>query len=236
MATSGMKYMANRDPEHYADLLGGIKIHVRDVYCKALKPANQELTQFYWEIGRMIAIHQRLDGWGISVVDRLARDLQKEFPDIKGLSSSSLSRMKNMFEEYSSNEKLMQLVLEVGWSHNLIILKRCKNDLEREFYIRNVRKYAWSIKLLTQKIKNRIHQKTLFRPNNFEGTLPPELKTQASLAFRDEYKFDFVNLDDYHSERELELALVAKPDFLLAAMGGGGGRMLLLWSAVPCPS
>lgn len=221
-ATGGMKYMANRDPERFADLLDGIKIHVRDAHCKALKSGNQGLTPFYWEIGRMIAIRQRLDGWGISVIDRLAKDLQKEFPDVKGLSSSNLSGMKHMFEKYSSNEKLMQLVLEVGWSHNIIILKRCKDDLEREFYIRNVRKHAWPIKLLAQNIKNQFYQKTLVVQTNFERTLPPKQKTQASLAFRDEYRFDFVNLDDSHSERELELALVAKPDFLLAAIGGGG--------------
>ena len=226
--------MANRDPEHYVDLLGGIKIHVRDVYCKALKPANQELTQFYWEIGRMIAIHQRLDGWGISVVERLAKDLRKEFPDIKGLSSSNLSKMKHMFEKYSSNKRLMQLVLEVGWSHNIIILKRCMDDLEREFYIRSVRKHAWPIKLLAQNIKNQIYQKTLAVQTNFERTLPPKRKTQVGLAFRDEYIFDFVELDDSHSERELERALVAEPASLLATIGGGG--IGLPRSAVSRPS
>jgi predicted nuclease of restriction endonuclease-like (RecB) superfamily len=49
--------------------------------------------------------------------------------------------MRNFFVEYQSNEKLAPLVREVGWSHNIVILEKCKDDLEREFYIKMKRSY-----------------------------------------------------------------------------------------------
>ena len=44
--------------------------------------------------------------------------------------------MKNFYENYSNNEKLAPMVREIGWSHNIVILEKCKDDLQREFYIR----------------------------------------------------------------------------------------------------
>ena len=32
----------------------------------------------------------------------------------------------------------------IGWAHNIIILDYCKDDLEREFYMRMVQKYGWT--------------------------------------------------------------------------------------------
>jgi predicted nuclease of restriction endonuclease-like (RecB) superfamily len=74
--------------------------------------------------------------WGKSVVEQLADDLHAEFPGVAGFSASNLWRMKAFFETYSGVEKLAPLVREIGWIHNLVILERCKDPLEREFYLR----------------------------------------------------------------------------------------------------
>lgn len=50
--------------------------------------------------------------------------------------------------------------------------------------------------------------------------LPESLRNQANLAVRDEYVFDFLELGDRHSERELEQALLGKVDTFLRQMGG----------------
>ncbi|MEY2831956.1 MAG: hypothetical protein RLZZ574_1214, partial [Cyanobacteriota bacterium] len=39
------------------------------------------------------------------------------------------------YEAYVKNEKLAPMVREIGWTHNLVILEKCKDDLEREFYL-----------------------------------------------------------------------------------------------------
>ncbi len=145
------------------------------------------------------------DSWGKPVVQQLAADLQREFPGIGGFSVSNLWRMKAFFKTYAGSEKLAPLVREISWSHNLIILERCSDPLEREFYLRMTRKFGWSKNVLIHQIDNQSYE-TLLGQTNFDRTLTPELRAQAKLAVKDEYAFDFLELGAEHSERELERA------------------------------
>lgn len=207
-------------PEDYAHLLADVKERVRAAQYAALKAVNKELVGLYWDIGQMIAERQKIEGWGKSVVQRLATDLQAEFRGVGGLSSSNLWRMKAFFEAYEGSEKLAPLVREIGWSHNLVILQRCKDPLEREFYIRMTRKFGWTKNVLIHQIENQSYEKSLLGQTNFDQALTPELRTRAQLAVRDEYTFDFLALGDEHGERELEKALIARVEDFLRAMGG----------------
>lgn len=36
--------------------------------------------------------------------------------------------------------KLAQLVREISWSNNIIIMIKCKGDLQREFYVQMVKR------------------------------------------------------------------------------------------------
>lgn len=142
------------------------------------------------------------------------------FPGTGGFSASNLWRMKSFFETYSGAEKLAPLVREIGWSHNLIILERCGDAQEREFYLRMTRKFGWSKNVLAHQIDNQSYEKSLLGQTNFDRTLTPALRTQAKLAVKDEYAFDFLELGEQHSERELERSLIARIEDFLRAMGG----------------
>jgi predicted nuclease of restriction endonuclease-like (RecB) superfamily len=74
--------------------------------------------------------------------------------------------------------------------------------------------------VLIHQIDNQSYEKSLLGQTNFEQTLTPELQDQAKLAVKDEYLFDFLELGQAHSERELEKALIAKVEAFLRAMGG----------------
>jgi predicted nuclease of restriction endonuclease-like (RecB) superfamily len=204
----------------YAELLGEIKQRIRSAQYEALKAVNKELIALYWDIGRMIVDRQKGKTWGKAVVERLAKDLQEEFPGINGFSAQNLWRMKQFFEAYANNEKLSPLVREIGWTHNIIILMRCKDDLAREFYLRMTGKFGWSKNVLIHQIENQTYEKTLLSQNNFDQTLPEQIRRQAKLAVKDEYTFDFLELGDEHSERQLQLAVLAKVEQFLREMGG----------------
>jgi predicted nuclease of restriction endonuclease-like (RecB) superfamily len=204
----------------YKPFLADIKARVRSAQYFALKAVNQGLIGLYWDIGQLIAARQASLGWGRSVVEQLAADLRAEFRGIGGFSASNLWRMKAFFEAYGDHEKLAPLVREIGWSHNLLILERCKNPLEREFYLRMTGKFGWSKNVLIHQIENQSYEKSLLGQTNFEHTLTPALRGQAALAVKDEYVFDFLELGQAHSERELENALIAKVEAFLRAMGG----------------
>jgi len=212
--------MSDLVPNDYRDLLGEIKQRIRSAQYEALKAVNKELISLYWDIGQMIATRQEEEGWGKSVVESLARDLQIEFPGIHGFSARNIWYMRNFFLAYVDKPKLQPLVAEIGWTHNLIIMEKCKNDLEREFYIRMTKKFGWTKDVLIHQIENQTYDKTLLGQTNFDQTLPEDIRNQAKLAVKDEYTFDFLELADEHSERQLEMAILTKVEPFLREMGG----------------
>lgn len=204
----------------YPRLLAEIKERVRSAQYEALKAVNTELVGLYWDIGRLIVERQSGETWGKAVVQQLSGDLRREFPGVGGFSASNLWRMKGFYETYRGLEKLAPLVREIGWSHNLAIMEHCSDPQEREFYIRMTRKFGWSKNVLIHQIDNQSYEKSLLGQTNFDQALTAELRAQAKLAVKDEYTFDFLELGEAHSERELERALIGRIEDFLRAMGG----------------
>ena len=206
--------------QDYPALLAEVKARIQSAQYAALRAVNKELVSLYWDIGRLIVERQQSAGWGASVVERLSTDLRAAFPGVGGFSTQNLRYMRQFFQEYSTTPNLQPLVGEIGWAHNLLILSRCKDAQEREFYLRMTRKFGWSKSVLAHQIDNQSYEKSLLGQTNFDQTLTPALRAQAKLAVKDEYAFDFLELGAQHSERELERALIARIEDFLRAMGG----------------
>jgi len=102
------------------------------------------------------------------VVEQLAKDLQAEFPEVRGFSARNIWNMRNLYLNYCKSQKLQQLAAEIGWMHNIVIIEKCKDDLEREFYLRMTRKFGWSRNVLIHQIENQSYEKTLLNQTNFE--------------------------------------------------------------------
>ncbi len=204
----------------YGELLGEIKTRIRTAQYEALKAVNKELIGLYWNIGKLIVEKQQGETWGRSVVEKLAADVRQEFPGISGFSGRSMWYMRDFYLAYHSSQKLPPLVAEIGWSHNRTILDKCKDDLEREFYIRMTKTHGWTKNVLIHQIENQTYQKTLTSQTNFEQTLPAAMQSQLALAIKDEYLFDFLELGDEYSERQLETAILARVEPFLKQMGG----------------
>lgn len=206
--------------KEYNTFLLDIKDRIRQAQYSALKAVNSELILLYWSIGEMIVAKQESAGWGKSVVENLARDLQNEFLGMKGFSVQNLWYMRQFYIKYRDNVKLQPLVGEISWTKNLVILSKCKNDLEREFYIRMTCKLGWTKDVLINNIENRSYEKYLMNQTNFDSTIPNKYQAQAKLAVKDEYTFDFLELSEQHSESDLEKALVNRIRKFLSEMGG----------------
>ena len=204
----------------YADLLLEVKQRIRSAQYEALKAVNKKLIQLYWDIGKMIVKQQNLHGWGKSIVKNLAQDLQIEFPGVQGYSKDNLWRMRKFYLQYNEDSKLAPVVQEIGWAHNIVIMETCTDDLEREFYIRMTSRMGWSKNVLIHQIENRTYEKTLLNQTNFSRALPEKIKNQAKMAVKDEYTFDFLELNEEYSEMELERALISKVNRFLVGMGG----------------
>ena len=208
------------DATEYPSFLGEVKARIRQAQYQALRATNHELVALYWDLGQSITQKQELLGWGKSVVENLARDLQLEFPGRNGFSAPNLWFMRQFYQEYRERPKLQPLVREISWAKNLVIMARCKDDLEREFYLRATARFGWTKEVLQHQVDNRSYAQYLLNQTNFDQTLTPEIQAQAALAVKDHYSFDFLGLASEHAERELELALVRNLRRFLAELGG----------------
>ncbi|MFN8360779.1 MAG: PDDEXK nuclease domain-containing protein [Candidatus Kapaibacterium sp.] len=206
--------------ELYRSFFSDIKQRIRAAQYNALRAANAELVRMYWDIGQAIADRQTRNGWGAAVVETLAKDIQQEFPGIKGFSAANIWRMKNFYLQYAANEKLAPLVREISWSHNMLIVERCSDDLEREYYLKATAKFGWSKRTLQDNLRTKSYQKFLMSQTNFTTTLGESQQKQSVFTVKDEYTFDFLELEGDYSERELEHRLVAQIQRFLAEMGG----------------
>lgn len=120
-------------PTDYAEFLATIKSRIRDARIAAFHVVNRGLVNLCWTIGRDIVEKQKRHEWGEAVVEQLLRDLRKEFPGTTGFSSRNLWNMKRCYEEYEGNPILQQLVAELPWGQNLLIMEKVANrDAEDE--------------------------------------------------------------------------------------------------------
>lgn len=192
----------------YLNLKNEITARIRSAQYEALKAVNKEMITLYWEVGKRITEQQTALGWGKSVVENLSRDIQKEFPGIQGFGVRNMWNMALFYTEYQSNEILQPLVAEIGWSKHIVILTKCKETRQRQFYILATKKYGWTKDVLINKIEAKTYENYLLGQSNFDITLPDSIKNQAILALKDEYTFDLVGLAEEHSEYELEQAII----------------------------
>lgn len=210
----------NLSLNHYSEFLDEVKEHIRSSQYRALRTVNKELVVLYWDIGRLIVDRQEREGWGRSIVVQLAADLRNEFPKVKGFSRRNVFYMREFFLTYCTTPKVQPLVAQIGWSHNLIILQRCKDMSEREFYIINAKKFGWTKNVLKHQIENQSYEKTFLGQSIFHRATSSEHELQEKLAIRDSYTFDFLELGEEHSERDLERALLTRIEDFLREMGG----------------
>lgn len=115
----------------YLETLNKLKEKIQSSQIKGAVKVNQELIHFYWEIGFAISEKQEKEGWGAKTIEKLAKDLKNAFPHAKGFSRTNISYMVQFSKEYPETEISQQLVGQIPWGHNLILIQRLSNIEER---------------------------------------------------------------------------------------------------------
>lgn len=208
--------------KEYSLFLKEIKVRIKEARHNSYRNLNKELIRLYWDIGRNIVEKQTRYGWGKSIVERLSDDLRKEFKGAKGYSAQNLWYMRQFYLEYKDFPDLQQLVGEIPWGQNLIVLSRVKNIKEREFYLKGTIHFGWSRNVLIHQIEAEAHrQASITKLHNFPKTLPAHLSEQADLALKDTYILDFLDVSKPLLERELERKLIENLKNFLTELGMG---------------
>jgi predicted nuclease of restriction endonuclease-like (RecB) superfamily len=205
----------------YQDLLIRLKSQIRAAQVRAAVAVNQELVLLYWNIGKEILTRQQVDGWGTKVIDRLAKDLRAEFPDMRGLSPRNLGYMK-AFADAWPNESILQVALaKLTWYHNLTILEKVKSPEERLWYAEQTIHNGWSRNVLVMQIESSLYRRQGKALTNFQVTLPSPHSDLAQQIIKDPYNFDFLTLTKEASERDLERGLLTHLRQFLIELGIG---------------
>ena len=210
--------MDRQQQNNYLEWLGDIKQRILSAQYEAMKTVNTTVINLYWEIGRSIA-EKHADGWGKSVVEQLSKDIQIEFPGIKGFGSRNLWYMMQFYIEYQEDTNLQPLVAEISWAKHLVIMTKCKDSQERQFYILATKKFGWTKNVLIHQIELKSYEKYLLGQTNFDRTLPESIRNQAALAVKDDYFVGYGNLDENYSEHELEQSIIENMRSFLAEFG-----------------
>ncbi|MEW6542112.1 MAG: PDDEXK nuclease domain-containing protein [Nitrospirota bacterium] len=198
-----------------------MKERIRTVQIKSALAANAELVLHYWNIGQDILRNQRRQGWGAKIIDRLAADLGRAFPKLRGYSVRNLKYMRAFAAAWPDRANVQQLAAQIPWGHNCALLDRVKGADARAFYIRSTRRHGWARSVLIHQIETRLHVRQGAAPTNFALTLPPPESDLARELLKDPYVFRPAPLDESADERALESALIARLRDFLLELGAG---------------
>jgi len=218
----------------YIGFFQEIKDKIHKAQVKASLAVNQELILLYWDIGKRISSQQKREGWGASVIERLAMDIHKSFPNLKGFSLSNLRRMKAFYQSYSNSllkhaqpvreldeSGMLQLVAQIPWGHNIVLLEKVKNIPERFWYIQKTIENGWSRNVMVHQIESGLYHRQGQAMTNFPETLPAPQSELAQQLLKDPYTFDFLTIEEKAKERELEKNLLLHLRDFLIELGKG---------------
>jgi predicted nuclease of restriction endonuclease-like (RecB) superfamily len=198
-----------------------VKQKIKSAQYRALQTVNKEQIYLYWEIGKLIAERQEQYSWGKSVVESLAQELQRTFVGVNGFSARNLLRMRSLYENYATSTIFLPpMVAEIAWTHNIIILEKCKDEHQRFFYIKMARRNSGSKESIINAIEGKVYEKTVISQQNFQETLLPAQLNEAVFLLKDEYTFDFLEMHEPYTEVQLEQALISNIRDFLSSMGG----------------
>lgn len=206
----------------YAAWLNLLKQQIATVRQKAALSLNSALIELYWHIGNQIVEKEKEASWGSGLIDRLARDLAFEFPDIKGFSRRNLYAIRQWYLFYSARTPIVpQPVAQIPWGHNRLIISKTKDVDEALWYAGATVENGWSRDVLELKIDKSEYSRAGKSLTNFHRTLPVPQSSLAYETIKDPYNFDFLGLEDDAQERVIENALTGRITEFLLELGKG---------------
>lgn len=208
------------DINKYKSLLENIKQEVLNAHYKAIYAVNKELMFLYWHIGKIILENTQ---WGNKFIDNLSMDLKMEFPEIKGFSVRNLKYMRKFAEEYPDFKFVQEVLAQITWYHNIILMDKIDDIEERKWYIKEIVQNGWSSNMLKMQINGSVYERQALaeKITNFNFTLPSVQSDLATQTMKDPYLFDFISIKGKVKELQIENAMINKIKDVLIELGKG---------------
>nr|WP_295873972.1 PDDEXK nuclease domain-containing protein [uncultured Chitinophaga sp.] len=208
------------------------------------KNVNIEMINLYWQVGEYIHKKIASASWGEGMIPELAYYIAKKHPELKGFNDRGLYRMLQFYTFYLSYDEKISvkkivnqrkivsspmtqftdirntILVRVSWTHHLTLMVKTKSRDESEFYLRLCVQENYSVRELERQIKSCLYERVKLGEHQLpvSGT---NIKGDESLLFRDKYVFEFLNLPENHSEKDLQHALISKIKDFILELGDG---------------
>lgn len=207
---------------HYLSIIENIKSKIGNAQFKAAVSVNRELVMLYYNIGVIINANKT---WGNKFIENLARDIKLAFPNSTGYSVRNLKSMAKFAEKYPDIEFVQQVVAQLPWGHNVVLLDKIADNEKRKWYIEHCVENGWSRNVLIHQIESGLYERQAIaeKISNFESGLPASQSELAIQTMKDPYVFDFIPFKEVMVERDIENALVKEITALLLELGIGFG-------------
>lgn len=205
----------------YLQFIEDIKEEIQTEKLSVVLHANSKMVCLYWKIGKSILKKQTEEGWGTKVIDRIAKDLKDAFPEMSGFSPRNIKYMRKFAECWPEFEIVQQVVAQIPWRTNRMLLDKLDNRESRLWYAEKIIENGWSSAVLDLQIQSRLFERSGKSVNNFSVALPPLDSDMANQVFKDPYLFDFLGTDMPRREVEIEKQLTEHIQNFLLELGQG---------------
>lgn len=191
---------------------------IAEAQSRAWQQVNKTLIRLYWDIGQYISEKVERNGWGMGVVEEMAKYIANESSSSKGFSARNIWRMKQFYETYRGHEKLSAVLTEIGWSNHLHILSKTKTLEEKAYYLELAAEHHYAARDFARLIDSASYERILLA-NTKLSTALAEFPIPTAGVFKDSYVFEFLGLPDDHKENDLRRALVLNLKKFLIELG-----------------
>ncbi len=86
--------------KEFDDFMYIIEIEIEQAQVRLISAANVQLLFHYWKVGHYILFNQKRLGWGSKIIDRIAKEIKKKYPNKKGYSIRNLNYMCQFAKQY----------------------------------------------------------------------------------------------------------------------------------------
>lgn len=222
----------------YTQWIKELSSRYRRSQIKAAVKVNQEMLQFYWELGRDIVERDAENHYGSKFYTSLSRDLRAEIHNASGLSERNLRYTKKFYLFYEdimeslqqvvadSKENILQQVaaklFSLPWGHHLLLMDKFANQPEKAwFYICQSVNEGWSRNILLNYLDTDLYERQGKALTNFGQTLPDETSDLAQEITKDPYDFAFTGITGHYNEQLLKDKLLGNITQFLIELGTG---------------
>ena len=207
------------------NLLGDIRPVIETARQQTAHAVNSTLVMMYWQIGKRIreeVLGNERAEYGEEVTATLSRHLTAEYG--RGFGVRNLEQMIRFADVFPDRQIAQTLSAQLGWSHFTELI-RLEDKIKRDFYTEMCRVERWSVRILRHKIGHMLFERTAIAKKPADliaddiAALRDEDRLTPDMVFRDPYFLDFLGLNGFHAEKDLEAAIIRELEAFILELG-----------------